>query len=283
MKKYILVLSGLILLVTLMAFNNGDGGNETMNNSGAPMAVAGDPSGGNQTCAKSGCHSGATVGTVTGVITSNIPGTGYVPATSYTITANFVRPGHSKFGFEISPQKSTGTLLGTLAVLSAQTKLVGTSKYITHTSTGTAGTGSKTWSFKWTAPATGQGPVTFYGAFNATNANGSTSGDSIFKSTLVVTEAVSGINDADTDNFSLVTFPNPTYGNVNVKFTLSESSLVEISLVDLAGKTVNPLFSDSEMNGEVSRSFDISNYPPGIYYLRLNAGEVSSFRKVVKL
>lgn len=285
MRKALPVLTGLISVVALMAFNNGDGGHETMDSSGGPAGYAGDPASSGKTCGSmdGGCHTGPTAGILSGVITSNIPPAGYTPGGSYTVTANFVRPGHSKFGFEISPQKSTGTLLGTLAILSSQTKLVGSSKYITHTSSGTAGSGSKTWSFKWTAPAAGQGSVTFYGAFNATNSNNSTSGDSIFRSTLVVTEALSGIHDLNSENFLLTTFPNPTHGILNVKFTLFESSPVEISLMDLNGRTISRLFSAGEMNGEVSESFDISAYPPGVYYLRLNVSETSSFRKLVKL
>lgn len=254
-----------------------------MDGTGAPPGYSGDPAGGNKTCNTSGCHTGATVGTLTGIITSNIPTSGYTPGTSYTVTANFVRAGHAKYGFEISPQNPTGTLLGTLALLNTQTKLMGNNKYITHTNTGTAGTGSKTWNFRWTAPATGLGPVTFYGAFNATNSNNSDTGDSIFRSTLVVTEAPSAVSDLYTDHFSLSTFPNPTYDDLNVAFILSEPSSVEMELISLNGSKIKTLFSENDLNGEISESFDISSYPKGVYFLRLKVGSSQSLKKVVKL
>ena len=270
-------------MVALMAFNSGDGGNGTMDSSGGPAGYAGDPAGGGKTCGSGGgCHTGAAVGTLTGVITSNIPAAGYVAGTTYTVTANFVRPGHSKFGFQITPQKSTGALLGTLATLTTQSKLISSNKYITHTSTGTGGSGSKTWNFKWTAPATGQGPVTFYGVFNATNSSGGSSGDSIFKSTMAVTENTTAMHNFEASDLSFSTFPNPTHDNVTVKFILTEPAQVEMSLFDIHGNTAGSLFSEQQMSGEMESTFDISSNPPGIYFLRLNVNGNYTLQKVVK-
>src|ERR1051325_780196 len=227
MKKTLLVLFAIISIVSLMAFTSG-GGNDPMDSSGGPAGYAGDPAGGGKTCGSGGgCHTGHPVGTLTGVITSNIPAAGYSPNTTYTITANFVRPGHTKFGFQITPQNSSGTKLGTLAITSSQTKLVGTSKYVTHTSTGTSGSGSKTWSFNWLSPATGQGPVTFYGVFNATNNNGNDTGDSIFKCTLNVTENTTAVQNLGLTDFHFTSYPNPTTDNLTIEFTLDNSSAVE--------------------------------------------------------
>ncbi len=282
MKRTLLVLSSLLSMVVLMSF--GGGGDGVHSTGGAPAGYAGDPSNGNKTCNTSGCHTGATVQTLSGVFTSNIPGTGYTPGTTYTITAGFIRPGHTKYGFEATPQNASGTKLGTLANITAATQLVGTGgKYVTHTSSGISGTGSKTWNFRWTAPATGLGPVTFYGTFNATNSNSSVSGDSIFKTTYVVTEAPAGVQDQYADNFSLTTFPNPAFDNLNVKFTLQEPASVKIELYDINGNKTVSLFSGSGLNGEINKTFDISSYPQGIYFLRLNTGGSHSLHKVIKL
>ncbi len=164
-------------------------GNEAMSHSaGAPATYTGSPGDGH-TCTS--CHAGPTAATQTGWITSNIPASGYVPNTTYTITATATRNNHTKFGFEVSPQNVSGTLLGTLVNTSAQTQLVGTNKYITHTSSGTTGTsGFHTWSFNWTAPVAGTGAVTFYGAFCISNAGSNSSGDTIYKSTLVTQEVI---------------------------------------------------------------------------------------------
>lgn len=154
---------------------------------GAVSGVANDPLSNSANCTS--CHTGSAY-TRNGWITSNIPSSGYVPNTTYTITATMICPNRTKFGFEISPQDSLGTKLGTLIITnSAQTKLVGSSKYITHTTGGNTGTnGTKTWTFNWTAPSVNSGKVTFYGSFLGANNNGSTSGDSTFITAYSVSE-----------------------------------------------------------------------------------------------
>ncbi len=168
--------------------------------SGAPTSKTGSPGDGS-TCTS--CHAG-TASTQTGWITSNIPAGGYIPGTTYTITATATQTGCTKFGFEISPQNASGTLLGTLiATNTIQTQLIGSAKYITHTSGGTSAVGgTKTWTFDWTAPTATT--VTFYGAFNGSNSSGTNAGDNIYNSNLTVNKCT--------------TLPAPTSitGNVTV-------------------------------------------------------------------
>ena len=170
----------------------------------------------NKTCTESDCH-GGTATPAADLITSNIPETGYVPGATYTINATIAQENKVKFGFQISPQNSAGTKLGTLIVTNSVANIVvGAGKYITHKLTGTGGQGSRTWNFDWVAPAAGSGPVTFYGAFNVTNNNGSDSGDQIFTSTLTVQEGTTGVDDMQADKAGLIVFPNPSNGKFSV-------------------------------------------------------------------
>lgn len=155
---------------------------------GAPSGKANDPASGNANC--TGCHSGtATTNAAIGNITTNIPASGYVPGTTYQITANVVYAGKTRFGFEVSPQNSAGVQKGTITITDAtNTKIVST-KYVTHTSAGNTGSGARSWSFNWTAPAAGTGNVTFYGSLLAANNNGSESGDLTYITSKTVTEA----------------------------------------------------------------------------------------------
>lgn len=129
----------------------------------------------------SSCHGNSS--TVSGWITSNIPGTGYVPGTTYQITATNSISGSGKYGFEVSPQNAAGTLLGTLAA-GTNSKLVGSGKWITQNNASNSVT---SWTFNWTAPAAGTGTVTFYGSFARST------GSATKLSTLVVNEAVGGM------------------------------------------------------------------------------------------
>jgi hypothetical protein len=54
--------------------------------------------------------------------------------------------------FQISPQAVNGALQGQLIITSPNTTKIVSTKYVTHTASGTSGTGGKTWSFDWVAP-----------------------------------------------------------------------------------------------------------------------------------
>ncbi len=144
---------------------------------GAPPAKTGSPGDGGL-CTE--CHGGSG-STTAGLITSNIPTGGYVPGTTYTITATNPLSGTAKMGFEVSPQNISGTQLGTL-IAGPGNQLVGSDKYVTHL---LANNTTNTWTFSWVAPAAGTGAVTFYGAFVRGHPG------PVTKSTLTVQEAVS--------------------------------------------------------------------------------------------
>lgn len=184
MKNLFGVLTSIALFVLiLLRFDSSTG-----SSSGAPAGYANDPASGQSNCTS--CHAGTAIQATpnTASITTNIPASGYVPGQTYTITANVITSGRSKFGFEVAAQSSNGATRGTLIVTNTtQTKIVN-NNYITHTLSGTSGNGSKTWTFNWVAPATGSGPVGFYGAFNASNSNNSTSGDIIYVTSTTVQE-----------------------------------------------------------------------------------------------
>lgn len=249
---------------------------------GAPSSVSGSPADGLKTCAKSGCHTGSAVVNVPNIITSNVPPAGYTPGTTYTITATCVQSGINKWGFEISPQSSSGALLGQLIITNTAVAKIVSTKYVTQKTGGSSGNGSKTWSFDWVAPIAGKGPVTFYGTFNYANDNGSASGDHIKTSTLVIPEntGTTGILSQDTKGAGIDVFPNPVVNDFNIRMTLQERSHVIISLLDLNGKRIREF-----KNGEVEAGFFMDNYSvqglaSGIYLLTVNTGNKVQVKKI---
>lgn len=156
-------------------------------NAGSPGGKSGSPGDNNATCTQ--CHSG-TATAQTGWISTNIPPEGYTPGETYTITATGTHSGVVKFGFELTAEDSFGNKTGTLSVTEpGRTKMTNANHAVTHTSDGTAPSGSSnSWIMEWTAP-NGVGDVGFYAAFNAANGNGGTDGDVIYTSDLFVSEA----------------------------------------------------------------------------------------------
>jgi len=254
---------------------------------GAPIARCGsiaDP----LTC--SNCHSGGPNTLMAGWITSDIPPYGYVPGTTYTITATATYVGRSKFGFEISPQDpiSSSSSRGTCSVTDlTNTQLItGVSgkKYMTHKTAGTTGTAdSHTWSFHWTAPATGADSVIFYGAFLCTNSSNSSSGDITYKSTLTVhRDPTIGIDEAQDGSSAVSVFPNPVIDHINLNYDVKQESQVEIKLFDLEGKMVMPLYSGKRQPGNYSGDYKFPfNLDNGIYLLEISSESARITKKIL--
>ena len=203
-------------VILLMAF-----GEPLKNSSGALPGHTGSP-GDNKDC--TACHPG-TASAISGVFSSNIPGSGYLPGESYTITVT--TSGSGRKGFQVSPQNVSGDLLGTLAA-GAGNKLVGNNKYVTHS----AGVTSQTaeWSFTWTAPEAGTGEVVFYGAFVIGQPN-------VRISSMQVQEDES-IGIAETEKNGFLMFSDHSQACIKVIFHLTEPALVQFQLFDLTGRMV---------------------------------------------
>lgn len=253
------------------------------NGAGAPAGRTGNPgelSG--ASCNSSGCHvGGPSVSNEVAELTSDIPSTGYEPGQTYTITVTMTKPGGTKFGFEVSPQNGSGSLQGSLSSPGTGAQLIGGSKYVTHTSAGTSGSGSKTWTFNWTAPSVGTGAVTFWGAFNFANGNNSVSGDVIVNDSFTFQEATVSINEINSANEGFSVYPNPVTDMVNVKFNLTEAEDINVELYSLDGKLVSKLAHDNLVAGDHHLTHDLSTVSSGIYFVKISDGTKDHYKKVM--
>lgn len=247
------------------------------NAGGAPMGRTGSPGDGSN-CTS--CHSGSA--SSGGTITSNVPLTGYIPGTTYNITATITVAGINKFGFEVSPQGTTSTQKGTLVVTNAtETKLLGsTGKYITHKSTGTAGTGTKTWNFDWVAPAAGSGNAILYGAFVAANGNGTNSGDQVFLTNLLIQENITaGIMDVAANADSWIVYPNPAADKINIESIDVTAEMKSVDIYDITGKRHKSINYETFTQ---TQSLDIADLPSGMYVLNIQTDKAIITKKFVK-
>jgi len=248
------------------------------NAGGAPIGKTGSPGDGSN-C--TGCHSGVAT-TSAGLITSNVPLTGYIPGNTYTITATIAVAGINKFGFEISPQGATAAQKGTLVVTNiTETKLLGTTaKYITHKSTGTAGLGSKTWTFDWIAPAVGSGNAILYGAFVAANANGTNSGDQVFLSNLLIQENLSaGISEMVNNFDHWIIYPNPCKEQLIISSVLADHENYNLEILDVTGKQMKKITNETPYQNQ---HIDMSDLPNGLYILIINSKKGRAVKKFIR-
>jgi hypothetical protein len=225
--------------------------------SGAPEAKTGSP-GDAGLCTD--CH-GGTATTTAGLITSNIPAEGYVPGTTYQITATNPITGTGRMGFEVSPQNVAGALLGTL-IAGSGSQLNGSGKYVTHAS---ANTTTSTWTFSWVAPVAGTGSVTFYGAFAKRKPG------PVVKSSLVVQEqTTTGISDFS-HGIKVITTSG---GTLNLDLN-TEANQAKVMILDLSGRVV----LNTSVAGKGSSQLNL-NHPTGVYLIVVEAGKSVVKKKI---
>lgn len=79
------------------------------------------------------------------------------------------------------------------------------------------------------------------------------------------------------EDFTFNIYPNPTNGKFNIDF--EESSVQQITVTDALGKIV--LENKTDANS-TNACLDLSEYPSGVYFIKINAGEKTIMKKIVK-
>jgi hypothetical protein len=81
-------------------------------------------------------------------------------------------------------------------------------------------------------------------------------------------------------NNSLLVYPNPTNGKINIKFELIKSMPLSISLFDACGRITKNLLEANKNRGEVQ--YNLTNLAKGVYFVKLetNTG-LSEYKKIV--
>jgi hypothetical protein len=117
------------------------------------------------------CHGPSSANTIVSISPST--GTFYSPGERINFTVTVANPnmttGTSGGGFNLS------TNIGTLENANGETQLIGDE--LTHTSRKASNTGSVSWDFVWTAPASGSGLLQLFVAGNAVDGTGGTGND----------------------------------------------------------------------------------------------------------
>lgn len=261
MKKIFLsavFLFPIILLFILLTAYSGD---ETDYPGGSPAGYTGSPLDGKDCTV---CHGGS-ASPVIGWITSDIPQEGYIPGETYTITTTV--SGNGKKGFLISPQNEEGDFLGELST-GPGTELKGDNHYITQSSSST--NNPKVWTFPWTAPISGSGPVTFYGAF--------TINEPVTKlSTLTINENISiGIPENSSDE--LVLYPVPVKDKLNFLLD-NDTETLQVRIININGQSV---FSKRLNSFHSSYTINTENLSAGIYFLQVETEKNLFAKKFAK-
>lgn len=240
---------------------------------GAQAGKSGAP--GDANCTQ--CHGGSVL--TGGTTLSLSSGLTYIPGATSTVNISNSNSG-TKNGFQAVVLNSSDANVGTIVVTDATNTntVVGSGRtYINHTSNGTA---ESAYTFDWTAPSSGGGDVTFYVAYNASNANGQNSGDAIYITQHTFSEQGAAISENDlNDNFSVgyMSLEN----SLIVKFEGQDNAPATINVIDLSGKSV---FFDNLSNtveGESEEKVVLDKtLKSGIYIVQLFVNNTGYSQKI---
>ncbi len=203
----------------------------------------------------------------TGRISITVPPS-YVPGQTYQITVAHTNTDQTRrrWGFQLTALGDNNERAGTLESLDPTTQTLDgqgpfpSRQYIEHTFDGTytGQQGGASWTFRWLAPATNVGPVTFYTAGNQANNDGNTSGDNIYFTFATTTPDAPA---PPTLAFSASSYDAPeASGSATITVTLTSGSSVPA--------TVNYSTADATAN-------DRSDYTAALGTLRFAAGETT--------
>lgn len=179
-RMYVRIVIG-ISLVTVLLFWTLSAMAESMFSGGPWDGLTGAP--GEDLCTI--CHGGGPDDGRVEIL--GVPAT-YSLGSTYNLTVQLSDPGQQRWGFEITAVDEGGDGAGAFSITDGvHTQLSDNSEpnrdYVKHKSAGTYnGTpdGPVTWQFKWDAPNSNVGQITFYASGLAANGNNSTGGDNTY-------------------------------------------------------------------------------------------------------
>ncbi len=78
-------------------------------------------------------------------------------------------------------------------------------------------------------------------------------------------------------------YPNPFNPSTTINFTLPESGAVKLSVINILGEIVSVPVNSKIEAGNYSMNIDLSGFPSGVYFYRLESGKFSQVKKMMLL
>jgi hypothetical protein len=84
-------------------------------------------------------------------------------------------------------------------------------------------------------------------------------------------------------NFESTVYPNPFTEQTTISYTLPSTSKVTIDVYNYLGEKVETLVNETKSAGKHNATFSANNQPKGIYFLRINTGNLQKTIKVINI
>lgn len=254
----------------------------------APLGSTGAP--GENTCAKSTCHTGSSINSGKALLDISFNNTTYQPNETYNITVSLQQTDIQRFGFQLlalnSDNENTGIFIITDSTRTQTQEGIGVYEgrnYITYKYAGTEPyfSGLGRWTFQWKAPATYQGDVTFYAAAVAANNDATDFGDTVYTKQVSIQAAVTWVKKVTSNQLGINVFPNPTASILHIRYVVSKQSDTQITLTNLLTQKISASVFRADNAGEQNATIDVSQMSGGIYLLTVVSGDKMETQKVM--
>lgn len=240
------------------------------------------------------CHSSYALNAGGGSVTAgstNMTGWMYDPGVTYHMTLTVARSANSLFGIGAEILTASNQNAGTIVITDATHTVIKTKtvsgvsrRNLVHTLNGGAATGSKVFTFDWTAPAAGTGDATMYFCGVAANGNGNENSDYVYLGSQVIAENINNGVSSIEKSSNVSVYPNPIADHFAVDYTVSTTGPVQINMYNMNGALVAKLASKMLSAGTYNDNFYLpSELSAGTYLLSIeSASGVTSKKLMVK-
>ena len=89
------------------------------------------------------------------------------------------------------------------------------------------------------------------------------------------------ISEPETEIHELHLYPNPSTGNLNIKYRINEAGRVKLSVLNISGQMVSLIVDQVLQPGDYSVLWDSPEVSSGIYMIKLEAGPRQKIKKVI--
>lgn len=252
---------------------------------------AGDPTGPGITSVKNctSCHSGMTAiaNDASRVFTFGDGNMKYYADSTYQV--KFRINANGPVGFSATVLRNDSNLNAGMIVPAdtLETKLfqhLASGRYYLNHRTGIPANGYKEYAFTWTAPKKGSGNVTFYFGSLTGDGDSTTSADTSFTNSYVITEEMLpvGVITSEDVNPSFTVWPNPASEKLFVNFDNQRSGNVTIRMYSIDGRHSVALLNQILPAGKQNLNIDLpGQVVPGVYILQFTAGEMNKVQKIL--
>jgi hypothetical protein len=294
MKKIIFILFVAIVDMSFNRFMSGGFGDST----GAPLKteIKTTYSG----CNSTNCHTGKPMNDFTEGwvdVTSDIPLSGWMPTTTYTITVSAKATNRYAYGFQFTTwgekdSATKGSLISNDSRVVIKKSIlknglgvvIDSNFYATHVKESVSiGVENNSWTFKWLSPAIRDQKIKFYLTAICANGNGATTGDYVYRinknadSSLLAYPV--GIQEyPSADDRRVQVYPSI----FTSQLFLSSTEVLQHATVSIYNLSGSSVFTEQMSIGAGASILLLNQLAQGTYLLRIDAGNYHSTKKIIK-